>query len=98
MEETVDKSSYGYWFTLTFSVLLMVYLLACFWFIAGKAGGADSRCYFIKVPDVQLLPLGEQYLYSVYWAVVIISTMGYGDIFAFSKAEMSLLIIFTVLM
>jgi CRP-like cAMP-binding protein len=73
--------------TLTFSLSLMVHLLACFWFVAGAAGGADSW-YFSKVRDVQLLPLAEQYLYSVYWAVVTISTTGYGDIFAISQAEM----------
>jgi CRP-like cAMP-binding protein len=76
--------------TLSFSLTLLVHLLACFWFFVGGISNTPTSptWYNSKVADVTMLPFSERYMYSVYWAVVTISSTGYGDVTGFSNAEM----------
>jgi hypothetical protein len=68
-------------------VYVCVYVCVCVFPLETTVDRSSYCQWFTLTFSVLLLPLGEQYLFSVYWAVVTISTTGYRDIFAVSQAE-----------
>ena len=74
-----------------FRLCFMVHLLGCFWFYTAReslAAGAETA--WIKEYDGGSAadgPVETQYLYSVYWALTTLTTIGYGDITSTNRIE-----------
>jgi hyperpolarization activated cyclic nucleotide-gated potassium channel 1 len=74
------------------SIALIVHFLACFFFFAAKMEGMSPDTWVYKM-GYQDWSNGKLYLASFYWAFTTISTVGYGDIHAFTEVEMIVSII-----
>mmetsp|Transcript_15010 Transcript_15010/g.44043 ORF Transcript_15010/g.44043 Transcript_15010/m.44043 type:complete len:1039 (+) Transcript_15010:96-3212(+) len=68
-------------------VLFLSHLIACAWWAAGTlleeryAGWMDTWNFpAIEGEDLMQLPTSRAYLYSLYWSLTTLSTVGYGDI------------------
>ena len=76
-------------------VLFVSHLLGCFWFYVGSAepedegSGTAEQSWLSVYDDGSALsaPVDRQYLYSVYWALTTLTTVGYGDITAQNDSE-----------
>lgn len=64
-------------------LLYLMHLLGCFWFSVGVMSGAHLGTTWLESYD-DGSGVGQshsvQYLYSVYWALTTLTTVGYGDI------------------
>ncbi len=73
----------------TFISLMVIFLhfFACMWFFITKfAPLYRTWLYFNKLQDESM---ARQYLFSLYWAVTTLSTVGYGDIVAHNDSMIS---------
>jgi len=66
---------------------LFAHWAGCFWFYVGHVGADNGDYTWIHFDDATTATLARQYTRSVYFACVIITTTGYGDIRAFTTAE-----------
>ena len=83
-------------------ISFLAHLLGCFWYYTAvlqrgdvpeeDAEGEEPPPTWISSYNAGRLvepdaTLGERYLYSVYWAITLLSTVGYGDIIPTNNAE-----------
>ncbi|POM70797.1 Voltage-gated Ion Channel (VIC) Superfamily, partial [Phytophthora palmivora] len=74
---------------LALTMLFIAHLVACLWYAVGKSDSEESWLISISLDpvgigsDTSML----QYIRSVYWAIVTMTTIGYGDIVAHSNNE-----------
>ncbi|KAG1696183.1 hypothetical protein DVH05_018716 [Phytophthora capsici] len=74
---------------LALTMLFIAHLVACLWYAVGRSDSEKSWLISIsldpagKANDTNFL----QYIRSVYWAIVTMTTIGYGDIVAHSNNE-----------
>ena len=65
-------------------LLFMVHMLGCFWFYcAAQAEEAGEEVTWVTTYDGGSAhdgPVSKQYIYSVYWSLTTLTTVGYGDI------------------
>ena len=68
------------------SLMLVIHLMACCWFLVARAEGfpADSWVWRLGIRD---MTPGDQYILSLYWTVVTLSTVGYGDVVPKTRIE-----------
>merc|ERR1712054_273440 len=80
-------------------VLLVIHLLACFWYMIGDDSPKSSWFNVAKASfgNITTKPIFTKYLYSIYWAIVTITTTGYGDITALRSSEMAFIVIVLLL-
>lgn len=80
------------------NILLVAHLLACFWYYITTpdvTGDKNSRTW-VKEFGYEHLPIFDQYVGSLYWVMITIITVGYGDVHATNSRE-QLFSIFTML-
>jgi len=73
-------------FTTMITMLLCVHIAACFWCFSSKIEGLHPDTWVVR-GNYQDEATGNLYITSVYWAITTLSTVGYGDISAFTPFE-----------
>lgn len=64
----------------------LVHIIACFWFMQAKFNDFDMTTWVYRMNVVDM-PFFMQYVYSVYWAMQTLSTVGYGEFGAHNPTE-----------
>jgi len=61
-------------------VIFLVHLTACFWFLTAKLDNFSDDTWVMRSFDNGVLneATGRQYLISVYWSFMTLTTVGYG--------------------
>ena len=74
-------------FSLT--AILLTHIFACFWFLTAKFSDFHPDTWVYREGLQDATP-AKQYLYSLHWATQTVTTVGYGDIPAFTTGEIIL--------
>lgn len=70
----------------TFTVLIVVHLLGCLWFFTAKYNDFNSDTWVFRYNYVNS-DMVTLYITSIYFVFTTLTTVGYGDIVAFTKEE-----------
>ena len=68
------------------SVMFLVHLIGCFWFLQAKLSDFNPDTWVIRFGFMDS-DSSVQYLASVYWALQTLTTVGFGDINAYTVTE-----------
>ena len=68
------------------SVMFLVHLIGCFWFLQAKLSDFNPDTWVIRFGFMDS-ESSVQYLASVYWALQTLTTVGFGDINAYTVTE-----------
>ena len=69
--------------SLVLKMTFVAHLLACAWYYIGNTAGSDEEVTWVTSYDDGTAldaPLSTKYLYSMYWSLTTLTTVGYGDI------------------
>lgn len=73
-----------------FAIAYVCHLFACMWFYFGTIGqdaGVSANGGWVDVAGIHNATTEVKYLWSVYWAITVLSTVGYGDVVAHTNYE-----------
>ena len=68
------------------TMLIMAHWFGSIWFWAAKLANFEPRTWVVRI-GIQDHTTGEKYLFSFYWAVTTMFTIGYGDINALTDSK-----------
>ena len=69
-----------------FFSFIFSHLFACLWFWIARIQNFSYDCWAVKT-GIQDLPPEKQYLWSIYWALQVLTTVGFGDVVAYTNSE-----------
>eukprot|EP00002_Diphylleia_rotans_P023918 TRINITY_DN4714_c0_g1_i4.p1 TRINITY_DN4714_c0_g1~~TRINITY_DN4714_c0_g1_i4.p1 ORF type:complete len:1498 (-),score=299.51 TRINITY_DN4714_c0_g1_i4:714-5207(-) len=71
---------------LFFTLMMTSHWIACLWWTIGYRGGVDSASW-VNAANIGKDDTYTQYLHSLYWSIVVLTTIGFGDVVARSDSE-----------
>lgn len=69
-------------------MMLLTHLMACLWYLSALYG--EKAVNWVTVFRMEDRSVGEKYLISLYWSITVLSTVGFGDIYATTPIEIVL--------
>lgn len=78
------------------SVFVGIHLMGCFWYLVAKYEGLGPDTWVVRY-GIQDESNSTLYISSIYWAMVTLSTIGYGDILPVTNAEKLIAIVWMIL-
>lgn len=83
-------------FKVIFISIFVAHIFACFWCSAANFADPSEQTWILKM-GLAHSPWNEKYLYAIYWALVTMLTVGYGDITPQNNKEIIVCVISVVL-
>ena len=81
---------------LIFFVVSMTHFMACMWFYVARVNEFDYSTWVVRF-EFQDESTSVVYMRCLYFAVTVLTTVGFGDIYAFTVAEMVLVVLWMML-
>lgn len=69
---------------------IFTYFLACFWYLMSESqdlSEGESSWFITFVSDLEYVEIVDQLVVSLYYALTMLSTVGYGDLYPISNLE-----------
>ena len=82
-------------FILIFFMLIMAHITACLWYYTARLDDFGPETWVVRNGFTDR-DKGQLYLTSLYWALTILTTVGFGDVHAMTSLEMSLCIVWLI--
>lgn len=73
-------------FTTLIGVLVCIHLVTCFWYLSARLDDFNPNTWVVR-GGYQDEDIGTLYLVSLYWAITTLTSVGYGDITAYTNTE-----------
>ena len=68
------------------TAVLLTHIFACFWFLTAKFNNFSDDTWVARIGIRYSDPI-DHYIWALHWATQTITTVGYGDIPAFTNTE-----------
>jgi hypothetical protein len=75
-----------------FIVLIMAHFIACMWYFSAKLDNFEPDTWVVR-NELQDKDNGTLYMFSLYWSITTLTTVGFGDINARTNSERIICII-----
>lgn len=82
--------------TFLISVFVVIHLMGCFWYLVAKYEGLGPDTWVVRY-GIQDESKATLYISSIYWAMVTLSTNGFGDIVPVTNVEKLIAIVWIII-